>query len=66
VGSEATVKAGLERLVAATGADELIVVADTWDHEARLESYRRVAEIAGRIETKTAAGKAASTLVSAD
>jgi luciferase family oxidoreductase group 1 len=66
VGSEATVKAGLERLVAATGADELIVVTDTWDHEARLESYRRVAEIAGRIETKTAAGKAASTLVSAD
>src|SRR3984957_9723417 len=30
VGSEATVKEGLERLVAITGADELIVVTDTW------------------------------------
>ncbi len=56
VGSEATVKEGLERLVAVTGADELIVVTDTWDHAARLESYRRLAEIAGRIEMKTAAG----------
>jgi luciferase family oxidoreductase group 1 len=61
VGSEATVKAGLERLIAATGADELIVVTDTWDHEARLESYRRVGEIAGKIEMKTA-GTAASSL----
>jgi luciferase family oxidoreductase group 1 len=56
VGSEATVKEGLERLVAVTGADELIVVTDTWDHAARLESYRRLAGIAERIETKTAAG----------
>ncbi len=56
VGSEATVKAGLERLVAITGADELIVVTDTWDHAARLDSYRRLAEIAGTIEMKTVAG----------
>ena len=55
VGSGDTVKAGLERLVAVTGADELIVVTDTWDHAARLESYRRVAEIARGIEMKTAA-----------
>jgi luciferase family oxidoreductase group 1 len=48
VGSETTVKAGLERLVAATGADELIVVTDTWDHEARLESYRRVGALASQ------------------
>ena len=47
VGSTATVKASLERLVAATGADEVIVVTDTWDHSARLESYRRLAEVAG-------------------
>jgi alkanesulfonate monooxygenase SsuD/methylene tetrahydromethanopterin reductase-like flavin-dependent oxidoreductase (luciferase family) len=52
VGSETTVKTGLERLVAATGADEVIVVTDTWDHAARLESYRRVAEVAARIEMK--------------
>lgn len=45
VGSESTVRAGLERLIAATGADEVIAVTDTWDHEARLESYRRLAEV---------------------
>jgi hypothetical protein len=49
------VQAGLERLVATTGADEVIVVTDTWDPEARLDSYRRLAEVAGRIETKTPA-----------
>jgi luciferase family oxidoreductase group 1 len=50
VGSETTVKKGLERLIATTRADEVIVVTDTWDHEARLKSYRRTAEIAGSIE----------------
>jgi luciferase family oxidoreductase group 1 len=50
VGSETTVKAGLERLIASTGADEVIVVTDTWDHAARLDSYRRVAEVANGIE----------------
>jgi luciferase family oxidoreductase group 1 len=56
VGSEAAVKEGLERLVAATGADELIVVTDTWDHAARLESYRRLAEVAESIDMNAAAG----------
>jgi luciferase family oxidoreductase group 1 len=51
VGAHATIKAGLEQLVAATGADEVIVVTDTWDHAARLESYRLVAEVAERINT---------------
>jgi luciferase family oxidoreductase group 1 len=55
VGSESTVQAGVERLIAATGADEIIVVTDTWDHEARLESYRRVAQVAARIKTGDAA-----------
>jgi luciferase family oxidoreductase group 1 len=50
VGSQATVKAGLEHLIAATGADEVIVVTDTWDHVARLESYRLVAEAAESIK----------------
>jgi luciferase family oxidoreductase group 1 len=52
VGSDDTVKAGLERLVAETGADEVIAVTDTWDHEARLDSYRRLERIAAIIETK--------------
>jgi luciferase family oxidoreductase group 1 len=52
IGSDATVKAGLEKLVADTGADEIIVVTDTYEHSARLESYRRVAAIAATIEVK--------------
>jgi luciferase family oxidoreductase group 1 len=52
VGSNATVRAGLERLVSKTGADEIIVVADTYDHADRIESYRRVAEVAASIPGK--------------
>ena len=62
VGSDATVKAGLEKLVADTGANEVIVVTDTWDHKARLDSYRRVAEIAGEIKTKHLAEPAQASL----
>jgi luciferase family oxidoreductase group 1 len=54
VGSDATVKAGIERLVGDTGADELIVVTDTFEPADRLESYKRVANIAGQIEVKPA------------
>jgi luciferase family oxidoreductase group 1 len=53
VGSEETVRAGLERLIASTGADEIIIVTDTWDPAARLDSYQRVAQIAARIEANT-------------
>ena len=52
VGSNATVKAGLEKLVGETGADEVIIVTDTYDHAERLQSYRRVAEVATKIEAK--------------
>src|SRR5713226_6999994 len=46
VGSNATVKAGLEKLVSETAADEVIVVTDTYDHAERLRSYERVAVVA--------------------
>jgi len=46
VGSNATVRAGFERLVSETGAEELIVVTDTYDHADRLDSYARVAQVA--------------------
>src|SRR5882757_6234417 len=46
VGSNATVRAGLEKLVSETTADEIIVVTDTYDHADRLRSYERVAEVA--------------------
>src|SRR5271163_724238 len=52
VGSDATVKAGLEKLVEDTGANEVIVVTDTYEHGDRLESYRRVAGVAISIEVK--------------
>ena len=52
VGSDAVVTAGLEKLVADTGADEVIVVTDTYEHADRIESYRRVAGIATTIEVK--------------
>ena len=54
VGSDATVKAGLEKLVGDTGADEVIVVTDTYEHADRLQSYRRVAGAATPVETKPA------------
>jgi alkanesulfonate monooxygenase SsuD/methylene tetrahydromethanopterin reductase-like flavin-dependent oxidoreductase (luciferase family) len=53
VGSDATVKAGLEKLVGGTGADEVIAVTDTYEHAERLQSYQRLAGIAKSIEMKT-------------
>lgn len=50
VGSDATVKAGLQKLARDTGADELIIVTDTYAHADRLESYQRVAAIAASID----------------
>jgi len=55
VGSDAKVKAGLEKLVGDTGTDEVIIVTDTYEHADRLQSYRRVAGVATRIEVKPTA-----------
>jgi len=54
IGSDTTVRSGLERLVADTGADEVIVVSDTYEHADRLQSYQRVSAIAEGIEAKSA------------
>jgi luciferase family oxidoreductase group 1 len=51
VGSEATVKARLQKLVDNTGADEVIVVTDAYHHEDRLWSYEQVAGVATSIVT---------------
>jgi luciferase family oxidoreductase group 1 len=45
VGSNATVKAGLEKLLSETAADEVIVVTDTYDHDDRRRSYERLAAV---------------------
>jgi alkanesulfonate monooxygenase SsuD/methylene tetrahydromethanopterin reductase-like flavin-dependent oxidoreductase (luciferase family) len=47
VGSPDTVRAGLERVAAEYGADELIVVTITYDHAARRRSYELVADAMG-------------------
>jgi luciferase family oxidoreductase group 1 len=45
IGSRETVKAGLEKLLEATKADELMINAMIYDHRARLRSYEIVADI---------------------
>ncbi len=50
VGSDATVKAGLEKLLRDTAASELILVTDTYEHEHRLESYQRADAVAAQID----------------
>ncbi|RJO73434.1 LLM class flavin-dependent oxidoreductase [Nocardia panacis] len=46
-GAETEVAADLARLVADTGADEILVHTSTYDRAARLESHRRLAELVG-------------------
>ncbi len=53
VGSDASVKTSLQKLVEDTVADEVIVVTDTYEQADRLDSYRRVAEIAKTIDLKS-------------
>ncbi len=52
VGSDATVRAGLEKLVGTTEANEVIVVTDTYERADRLRSYQGVAGIATSIQVK--------------
>src|SRR5436190_2417083 len=44
VGSPQTVQQGLQAFIAQTGADELIVASQVFDHRARLRSYEIVAQ----------------------
>ena len=43
-GSTATIKAELAPLIEATGADELMVAAAIWDHQARVRSFELLAQ----------------------
>ena len=43
VGSPAPVRLGIDALVAETGADELMIVSDVFDHAARLRSFELIA-----------------------
>ncbi len=45
VGSPETIRRGLDEFIARTGADELMVTAQIFDHRARLRSYEILAEV---------------------
>ena len=47
IGSPNTVRKGIAALVEETGADELIVVSDVYDHAERLRSIKLIAEAGG-------------------
>ena len=49
VGSPETVERGLAALIAATGADELMVTSQIYDHSARLRSYEITAQARDRL-----------------
>ena len=50
VGSPETVRAGLQKLVEQTGADELMLTAMIHDHVARLRSFELAAQVCARLE----------------
>jgi alkanesulfonate monooxygenase SsuD/methylene tetrahydromethanopterin reductase-like flavin-dependent oxidoreductase (luciferase family) len=54
VGSPETVRAGLQRFIDTTGADEIIVAAAIYDHQARLRSYEILAEVAQTLKREPA------------
>ncbi len=51
IGSPDTVRAGLSALIAETAADELMIVSDIYDHDARLKSFRLIAELMPALRT---------------
>ncbi|TYR29681.1 LLM class flavin-dependent oxidoreductase [Mesorhizobium microcysteis] len=55
VGSRETVREGLKAFVARTGADELMVTAQIFDHSARVRSYEILAEVAQELRQAQAA-----------
>lgn len=47
IGNEATVRSGLQTLLNETGADEIMVNGQIFDHQARLHSFEIVAAVKG-------------------
>jgi alkanesulfonate monooxygenase SsuD/methylene tetrahydromethanopterin reductase-like flavin-dependent oxidoreductase (luciferase family) len=46
VGSPDTIRSGMDALIAETGADELMIVSDVYDHATRLRSFELIASAA--------------------
>jgi luciferase family oxidoreductase group 1 len=53
IGDAAEVKAAIEAFVERTGADELMITSQIYDHRARLRSYEIVAEAMGASSSRT-------------
>ena len=47
-GSPGTVRRRLEEIIASTGADELMIAGQIYDHAARLRSFEIAADVANR------------------
>ncbi|MFC7399746.1 LLM class flavin-dependent oxidoreductase [Chelatococcus sp. GCM10030263] len=56
VGSPETIRQGLERFLAETQADEVMVSAMIYDHQARLRSYEILADVTKQLQTTAQAG----------
>jgi alkanesulfonate monooxygenase SsuD/methylene tetrahydromethanopterin reductase-like flavin-dependent oxidoreductase (luciferase family) len=59
VGSAETVKVGIEAVAGEYGAEEVIVVTITYEHEARRRSYELIADAFGLAGARETAGAAA-------
>jgi len=55
VGSAETIRGGLERFIAETGADEFMVASAIYDQDARLRSYAILADVAAELGQKAVA-----------
>jgi alkanesulfonate monooxygenase SsuD/methylene tetrahydromethanopterin reductase-like flavin-dependent oxidoreductase (luciferase family) len=50
VGSPKTIRQGLQRLLEISGADEIIVTGQIYDHSARLRSFQIAGEVIRNLE----------------
>jgi alkanesulfonate monooxygenase SsuD/methylene tetrahydromethanopterin reductase-like flavin-dependent oxidoreductase (luciferase family) len=50
IGSPATVRREMQAFIDRTGADELMIAGQIFDHAARLRSYEIAAEVAGLVQ----------------
>jgi alkanesulfonate monooxygenase SsuD/methylene tetrahydromethanopterin reductase-like flavin-dependent oxidoreductase (luciferase family) len=60
VGSPETVQNGLAAFIARTGADELMITAQIFDHTARRRSFEIVAEVQGALVQVAAGARTAA------
>jgi luciferase family oxidoreductase group 1 len=62
IGSPATVQAGMDAFIRETGADELMIVSDVYDHAARVRSFELIAAAGKLTDMKQVAAEERSTV----